>query len=173
MILKYKKLIAEILKIDFNRIKFYSEQNITYTEAPYERTEFKELGELYYYKPDTEGYTRETGIANWSLGSYRVTVDNKIISTWKLYQLPHCCAYMISCNVYIDSEYRNLGLGTILNLLRIDIGKLLGYSALLCTDIGKNICQRKILKKNNWKDIHSVKNKRTNNLVFLSVIDLL
>ena len=63
-------------------------------------------------------------------------------------------------------------IGTILNQLRQDIGRLLGYSSIICTDIQQNTNQRKLLETNGWKDIHSVINKRTNNRVYLSVINI-
>jgi hypothetical protein len=80
--------------------------------------------------------------------------------------MPHCCAFMISCNVYVSASYRNKRIGTTLNSLRQDIGRVLGFTSILCTDIEKNIHQRQLLKTNGWKDIHSVINKRTNNQVY-------
>lgn len=173
---KYKILISNILKCKPEDIKFFSEQTIN-QGLDNERKEFVEIGELFYYKPDVEGYAEETTQANWNLGTYMVrqVIDEELqhgISSWKLYQLPHCCAYMVSCNVIVRNDYQKKGIGTILNQLRIEIGKHLGYSAILCTDISQNEGQRAILAKNGWKDIHNITNKRTKNLVYLSVINL-
>ena len=98
--------------------------------------------------------------------------ENKIISDFRIYQLPHCCAYAVSCSAYTYHEYRNKGIGTILNLFRQEFCYLMGYTSLLCTDIEENVSQRSILAKNNWKDIHSLTNRRTRNKVFLSVVEL-
>lgn len=118
----------------------------------------------YYNKKETE--------KTWELGSYRVMKGESLIASWKLYQLQHCCAYAVSCNAFVHNEYRNKGVGTLMNNLRQDICRILGYSALLCTDIDKNENQRKLLKTNGWKDIHNLINKRTGNNVYLSVINL-
>lgn len=172
---KYKILISDILKCKPEEIKFFSEQIIN-EGLDNEKKEFIEIGELFYYKPNEEGYTEQTRQANWNLGSYKIkqVIGENLneISSWKLYQLPHCCAYMVSCNVYIEEEYRKKGIGTILNQLRIEIGKHLNYSSILCTDVKQNKGQRAILAKNGWEDIHSIKNKRTRNLVYLSVINI-
>ncbi len=125
----------------------------------------REVQTLDYYKP--HGGTPQSY-------SVRIIIDDKqhYISTFKLYEMPHCCAIMISCNVDVKEKYRNKGIGTILNKFRQEIGLLLGYSLLLCTDIEQNTHQRRLLKNNGWKDIYNVLNKRTGNNVFISVINL-
>ncbi len=153
---KFKKLISGKLKCDIENIIFY---RIITSEK------LEVVKNLDYYK--VEGGTPQCFCV-------KVKIDNeeKNISSFKLYEMPHCCAFMISCNVEISPNFRNLGIGTILNLLRIEIGKHLGYTAILCTDIEQNKYQRKILKKNGWKDIYELVNKRTRNKVFLSLIEL-
>ena len=86
--------------------------------------------------------------------------------------MPHCCAFMVSCNVNVTEKYRGMRIGTILNQFRQDIGRVLNYSSILCTDIEQNTHQRKLLKTNGWKDIHDVVNKRTKNRVYISVINI-
>lgn len=154
---KYKKLISEKTSFKIDAIKIYFKRPL--------QDNWIEVTDKYakeYEKPGDD----------WGLGEYKVSTEVGIISTWRLYQMPHCCAYMVSCNVNIAPSYRSKGLGTILNLLRIEIGKLKGFSAIICTDIEQNTCQRQILAKNGWKDVHSIKNKRTENRVYLSIIDL-
>lgn len=111
---------------------------------------------------------------NFDIGTFTINLKNafSFIAKFTLYEFPHCCAFMISCKASVAVDLRNKGVGTILNIFRQDLGKFLGYSSIICTDIEDNIYQRKILKKNNWKDIHLVNNKRTKNNVFLSVIDI-
>ena len=162
---KYKKIIAGILKCQAEEIKFYNLKTVN-QDSDNEKQEFIEIGELYYFK---EEWQEES---NWELGDYQVCFGSSIISTFKLYQLPHCCAYMVSCNVSVRELYRNMRIGTILNQLRQDIGRLLGYSSIICTDIEQNVNQRKLLKTNGWKDVHNVVNKRTNNRVYLSIINI-
>lgn len=155
---KYKKIISGILKCDLKDVKFFITDRGYYDE---EKKIQDEIGSLIYTKNN-----------DWSLGKYIVKVENKEISSWRLYELPHCCAFMVSCNVNVDKNYRGKRIGTVLNQLRQDIGRILGYSSVICTDIEQNEYQRKLLKTNGWKDIHSVVNKRTNNRVYLSVVNI-
>jgi hypothetical protein len=153
---KYKKIISGILNCKPEEIKFYTNNSN------------EEIGTIDFDKNKIS--------KNWELGYYKVIqqVEDKqiLISDWKLYQLQHCCAFMVSCNVRVKDEYRNKRIGTILNQCRQDIGRLLGYSAILCTDIEQNQNQRKLLKTNGWKDVFSIINKRTNNRVYLTVINI-
>lgn len=98
--------------------------------------------------------------------------SNKLVTTFKLYQMPHCCAILISCNVSVYGSYQKKGIGKTMNLFRIELGRQLGYSCMMCTDIEQNTAQRKILHNNGWKDVHNVINRRTKNNVFISVINI-
>ena len=109
---------------------------------------------------------------NWSLGTYRLLVNDGVAASWKLYQLPHCCAIAVSCESLVNSNYRGKRLGTTLNSLRQDIARVMGYSLLLCTDITTNTHQRQLLATQGWKDIYQVHNKRTKNDVIISVINI-
>jgi len=149
LLLKYNTIIAGILNSPVEDILFYRDNRLLKDQ------------ELYYGK---------TG--EWGLGSYEVRIKRKIISTFRLYQLPHCCAIALSCNTVVCTGFKNKGIGTVLNSFRQELCSLLKYSTLMCTDIETNLHQRKILQKNGWKDIHSVINKRTANHVYISVIDI-
>ena len=155
---KYRKILAPILECQEEEVEFYIRGR---GETPQDKQIVDKIGELTYQKN-----------SNWSLGTYIVKCKNQEVSTWKLYELPHCCAFMVSCNVNVLPAFRNKRIGTILNLLRQDIGRALGYSAVLCTDVEHNVNQRKLLATNGWKDIHSIVNKRTQNRVYLSVINI-
>lgn len=170
---KYKKLIAGLLDGKEKDVKFWNEVLINLS-TPQVRYEWAEIGELYYIKPDWEDEEHRDlqHQAQWLLGKYRVTYRGEEVSTWKLYQMPHCCGIMVSCNVNITENFRHKRIGTTLNILRQDIGRLLGYSCILCTDIEQNKYQRRILATNGWKDIHNVVNKRTQNRIYISVINL-
>jgi len=153
---KYKKILSPILQVNSEDISFW--------------VDYMLIGKITYDKKNDEF------VKNWNLGTYevKVKINDKYVqvSTFKLYQLPHCCAFMVSCNALVMPEFRGKRIGTILNSLRQDIGRLLGYSAILCTDIEQNNNQRKLLKTNGWKDIYSLVNKRTNNRVYISVINI-
>ena len=162
---KYRKILSPILNCKEEDIKFYSTRTIYKETGKEER--LIEIGTHF-----EEDYDKGLVTANWSEGEYQVCYNSSIISTWKLYQLPHCCAYIVSCSVNVREDYRSKRIGTILNQLRQDIGRLLGYSAIICTDIEQNTNQRKLLKTNGWKDVHNIINKRTNNRVYLSVVNI-
>jgi len=95
-----------------------------------------------------------------------------LIARWELVDMINCCGILVSTDAFVAPDYRDKGLGNLLNLLRIDMAKYLGYSLLLCTDIQQNTHQRKILKKNNWKDIYAFVNKNTESTINISVVDL-
>lgn len=168
MVDKYQKIISGILDCKPEDIKIYSGKSSSY----YNETivDPVEIGAMDVEKNDPEFFN------NFCLGAYEVKQikngKSYSISTWKLYQLPHCCAFMISCNVEVKTAYRGKRIGTVLNLMRQDIGRILGYSAVLCTDISQNTHQRKLLATNGWKDIFDLVNKRTNNRVYLSVVNI-
>ena len=164
--IKSKLEIALVVNQDL--IKIYKEQVIDEC-SPNPQKKWVELGELYYSKPNDEdpAYREIQTLSQFSQGNYKIVVNERTVSSWKLYELPHCCAYMVSCNVQIALDFRNKKIGKILNLFRIEIGRQLGYTAILCTDIEQNVAQRKILKDNGWVDIHSLVNKITKNKVHI------
>lgn len=155
-------------KSDKELLSFYKEKiaaivgfDVTITAPnPANNSRYEEVTCVFYLK----GYP---------YGKVRIIGNNKeLIAVFNICELPGCCAFMLSHGSYIYPQYRKLGLGVILNQLRIDVATYLEYSALLCTDIEDNEPQRKILKKNGWQDIYGITNKRTGNHVFLSVITL-
>lgn len=107
-----------------------------------------------------------------SLGEYKLTIAGEVLASFKLYPMIGCCGICVSTQAFVNPSFRGRGLGTLMNSIRIDIARYNGYSLLLCTDIEKNEPQRKILKSNGWKDIHKFINKRTQNTIFISVINL-
>lgn len=152
----YKKQLAIILNVNPNNIS----------------VNFRELSNIKEYPIEQLEDIIDVSKHLYGGLQFIVHIDNKFIAGFQLKQFPGCCAFVISTQACTTHLYRKKGIGSILNLLRIDIARTLGYSSLICTDIESNIAQRKILAKNGWKDIHSVVNKRTNNNVFISVINL-
>lgn len=183
---KYRKLLNILVGQKSGAIQFQVSTN---------GGEYVNVGEIAFIKP------KKTIYHDWLLGNYRVILSpelepapsklswsdpkrlteeanrkawlkNHVISTFKLYQMPHCCGIMVSCNAFVGEPFRKKGIGTLLNSLRQDIGRQLGYSLILCTDIEKNEPQRKLLKTNGWKEVYSFLNKRTNNKVYISVVGI-
>ena len=101
-----------------------------------------------------------------------LTLNNINISNFTLIQLPGCCGVCVSTRCWVKETYRNKGLNTLLNNFRMEIAKYLGYTVLLCTDKEDNKAQKRVLEKNNWKQIDQFKNKRTGNIVNIHTIHL-
>lgn len=136
----------------------------------------KILGEVFW---DIYLDEYETSVAEkFAAGKYQLrigdTSDKKgvVVASFQLVPMINCCGILVSTSSFVEKQFRGLGLGTILNSLRVDIARELGYSVLMCTDIESNSAQRKILKSNGWTDIYKFVNKRTSNTVFISVINL-
>lgn len=167
---KYRKIIAGLINCSPDDIKFFVKNS---------SGKLEEIEIIEYFEPEKDKEGNETGNKirytrwnDWSEGSYSVVADKQTIASFELYKLPHCCAILVSCKAWVSEKYRGKRVGTTLNNLRQEIGRVLGYSTLMCTDIEQNKHQRQLLATNGWKDIYSVKNKRTENKVFVSVINL-
>lgn len=162
---KYCKLIAGLLEVKPSEVSFFVGDN--------------EIKEIEYFEPEKDDEGNETGQQirhtrwnAWSEGSYKVLIGKATLSTFELYKMPHCCAIIVSCKAFVAPQFRGKRVGTLLNSFRQDIGRALGYSLMMCTDIEQNEHQRKLLKTNGWKDIYDITNKRTGNRVYISVINL-
>jgi hypothetical protein len=169
---KYQKLIGGLLNLAPSSIKFY----VTQSGDPTHLVSSKELEIGAEYQPDAD--KKDWIIFNaWCEGSFvvrceRTNIKPTNISTFKLYRMPHCCGIIVSCNAFVAEQYRHRRVGTVLNNLRQDIARMLGYTIMLCTDIAQNEHQRRLLKTNGWKDVLDFKNRRTGNTVILSYIGL-
>lgn len=164
----YRNLLSGLLQINPIDILFYRDNGYFHTDnGPILIDHFD------YYKPmNGAPHQRFSVRINIPDGRTKNGLREEVVSTFSLAEMPSCCAILISCDVYVYPEYRKKGVGKVLNEFRIGIAKELGYSLMMCTDIETNIHQRKILSSNGWKDIHNIRNKRTNNNVFISVINL-
>lgn len=105
-------------------------------------------------------------------GKYDLIRGKTIVSSFELVPMINCCGIIVSTRVVVTEDFRNRGLGTILNSLRIDIARNLGYGLLLCTDVVDNIPQQRILIANGWKSIEEFINPRTKNRVAIHTIKL-
>lgn len=93
------------------------------------------------------------------------------VSYFTLQQLPGCCGVCVSTNSAVMLAWKGKGVATRLNAFRRMAAHHLGYTTLLCTDVDSNVPQKKVLKKNNWKQVHQFTNSRTKNVVNISVCE--
>lgn len=112
---------------------------------------------------DTKAY-----VGHWQLHA----ADGTLAAEFHLQQLPGCCGVCVSTGAQVHHSYQKKGLGVLLNSLRIDMARELGFGVLLCTDKMTNKPQRKILAANGWKDVHKFINPRTGNTIAISLINL-
>jgi GNAT superfamily N-acetyltransferase len=94
------------------------------------------------------------------------------VAMFNITTMPGCCGICLSTGSFIHPSFRGQGIGKLLNKLRIEFARNLGYGLLLCTDRDDNTASRKILQANGWKDVYQFINPKTGNLVHLSVKDL-
>lgn len=123
--------------------------------------------------------SREPGEYRWGFADkpqmYKILYrnDNNYlyqVAKWWMVSLPGSCAYVVC--YHSEVTYGNKGLGTLLNEMKQDIAKNIGYTAMICSDVTKNTFQKKILAKHEWADVHTLTNRRTNNEIKLYVKDL-
>jgi len=102
-----------------------------------------------------------------------ITTDNTSVSGFRLIELPGCCGVVVSTGAYVDPRFRNKGIGTILNKLRVEIARARGYTVMICTindrDDGR---MERLLRRNWWEEVFSFINKRTDNTVTMYSIFL-
>jgi len=89
-----------------------------------------------------------------------------VVSTFRLLEFPGCCGIALSTGAYVFPEFPERGIGTILNILRIEIARAHGYTVMVCTanDADDGLMDR-LLRKNRWEESFSFINKRTDNKV--------
>lgn len=97
---------------------------------------------------------------------------NTVITSFGLYEFPSCCAFCVSTQAVVNERYRRRGINKLSNAFRQLLAQEQRYSALICTDIEHNEAERKTLLANGFKDIYRIKNKRTRNIVCISVKEL-
>ena len=156
---EYKEIVALLLSCKASSIKFYTKSSVS---------TIRELDHSSRLTPDGNFFITEILVMH---EDKFILKKQNLISSFKLYQMPHCCAFIISCNVTISSMFSGKHVGGALNRFRVGLAKALGYASIICTDIEHNERQRKILKRNEWIDVHNVVNKRTGNTVFISLKD--
>jgi hypothetical protein len=159
---KYQKLLAGLLKTQPLNISFEVRSPDNYRPGG----DYVEIGSITI--PEDKLNDKPAVTKEWCLGEYRVMFSGAVLSTFKLYQMPHCCGIIVFCNAEVSPKFRNKRVGTTLNTMRMDIGRNLGYSLAFCTDITANAHQGQLLKTNGWRVLTTFKNRRTGNEVHLS-----
>jgi hypothetical protein len=116
---------------------------------------------------------------NWGDGMYQleVAIDNRwqIVATWQLWQMKNCCAIQVSTKAEVFTAFRERGIGSLCNKIRIESARRNGYARLMCTAVTsgmENMPQTKILLNNGWRRIDSFVNPRTDNTVGVFVYNL-
>jgi len=109
-----------------------------------------------------------SGLGIWKLRFFNDSYFN-IVLNFSLSQLPGCCGICVSHATSIALEYRYRGVGTLLQQMKEDLAKCIGFSQILCTDTpdAKGRINHRLLLKTGWTDIEeiSVKNRRTQNVI--------
>jgi hypothetical protein len=116
---------------------------------------------------DSTEYASFEKSMSWNYYLHKNQNTSDLIATFSLVEMPGCSGILVSVGSYIYEPYRNCGLGTILNGLRIQLAKQIGASLLLCTSAVSNKPQRAILDKNGWEILHQFTNKHTSNTINL------
>jgi hypothetical protein len=103
--------------------------------------------------------------------------NNKVIASWELVQMKNCCGVCVSTNACVTPDFRKIGIGSLLNQMRVEMAKSDGYGVLFCTAITgserkEERSQRHILERNGWSLVHKFTNPRTKNKVGMYVVNL-
>lgn len=132
----------------------------------------------YISSGDANALTKALGTTDWTLqqlsNEFVVRTDSEkvYVSSFRFAHFPGCCGIVISTAAVVSEKYRHRGIGTILNRMRISIARRMGFGMIICTDLERNAPQRKVLKKNGWRDLWMFKNPRTGNALAVSAYDL-
>ena len=95
-----------------------------------------------------------------------------LITSFQVAPFPGCCGLAIGTGAVVNKDFRNKGVNIVANELRQAIAGYTGYTALGCTDKANNEFSIRTLKRNGFKKLHSITNRRTRNVVNLYVKNL-
>lgn len=88
----------------------------------------------------------------------------ELVAQFSMTQLTGCCGAAVSTGAWVLDKYRQRGLGTLLNSLRLTMARCQGYTILLATAVDDGITE-KIMHKNGWERITRFTNYRTENKI--------
>ena len=101
-----------------------------------------------------------------------IDADGGLIAHFNLMQMPACCGICVLTGSAVSYHYQNKGIATLLGQMQRDVAFWNGFTVLLCTGVATNTAQKKVLSRNGWFDLWRFQNKRTDNHVDISVVDL-
>lgn len=154
------KQLALSLKKDLSRILNVKEQYVSIRIYENSSSVFFTLEEfLDQYNPEDIG----KGQCNLI---FRFDADGKIIASFQLKDMYHCCGIIVASDLHIPKGLTNKGIGTILTDFVGQFSKYYGYGIVQATDLVTNEYQTKIFEKLGWKkNIEFVNPKTSNKLV--------
>lgn len=117
-------------------------------------------------------FAQLSGTRGVSMSLYHPSSYNSTIAQFNLVMLPGCCGVVVSHGMFIAPDYRDKKLNNLLNSFKIEMAVDAGYSLMICTDISTNEPEKKTLARNGWKDIYRFTNKRTHNVIDLTIKDI-
>ena len=125
------------------------------------------------YEKEIEKLIGKSVLIKSERDNYQVELSSgKIIAGWMLKEMPGCCGICVATGAFVMDDFRNKGIGTILNSLRIALATELKFGLLLCTDVLENEPQQKILTNNCWTKINEFLNPKTENTIGIHCIKL-
>lgn len=145
---------------------------------------------LYIYVPENMQWTPVTSLtlSQYATRPYGFTTQGKsfavaaaeqatmelksVITTFKLYYFPGCCALCISSSANVYSNFRRKGINKLGLQLRQALAGAYNYKALVCTDIAQNEASIRTIEGANFTKFYSLQNKRTQNKVNLYIKEL-
>lgn len=167
--LKIQELVAQIGKLSGEReVQLYRYNS---------KAKEYEVANLQTAPEDLHQMMYATDVDNYNGGYTYFAVSpiaNRMrwITIFGISPFPGCCALCISNNTQVRTEYQNRGINRVGLRLREAIANFMGYTAILCTDIARNESSIKTIEGGGFTKFHSLKNRRTNNLVNLYIKDL-
>lgn len=116
---------------------------------------------------ETAVYSKDIG------GAFLIkTLDaekSRAVTSFSIRPFPGCCAFAISTGTVMYDPFFGRGINKHGLAIREEIARLVGYTALVCTDVTNNERERKTLSRRGFKDLITVLNRRTNNEVAISI----
>ena len=103
---------------------------------------------------------------------YYLPEADSTVAHFCLSTLPGCCGVVVSHYTYVSWSLRKKGIGKALQSIKKRFAKVCGFSCMLCTYVGYNVAQEKVLKGAGWEQVDLFRNLRTGNIVNIGVLKI-
>lgn len=103
---------------------------------------------------------------------FRIDIDKTILCTFQLKDMYNCAAILVGSDLFVNADFRNLGIGKLMTKLMIDFGSYYGYAVLQGADLIDNKYMVRIFEELGWKKTHETINKKTNNRLAIWLLNL-